>query len=155
MSNKSRQEAMQTYITDVIAWLEKYNYSPPSAPSWGSNNSDDEINQNIVKNCHWFIGSGSFKEYADANIPDSQNPATSPAMTIGAKTVMYVYVAGSYVRFIFTDWSGVGKTTPEALTVVEDHAGKISGDTGDYLNANCTYDPTDAPPVPPEEGNGD
>jgi len=155
MSSKSREEDMQSYITDVIAWLQKYNYDPPSAPSWGSNNSDEEIADNIVKNCKWFIGSGGFKEYADSNIPSGEMPVESPDMILNGKVVTYTYRSGTCVVFVFEDWSSHSKYVHDALTVVEEHANKISGDSNDYLNVNVNYNEGDDPPTPPPIGGDD
>jgi len=150
MSNKSREEDMQQYISDLVTWLENHDYSPPQPPDWGSNNSDSEINQNISKNGNWFIS--ALKPYLDENYPTSDDPKTSPPMTLDDKVVRYVSASGDYVVFYFQNWSSTGKSTSDALTVIEEHAHKISGHPDSYLNKYSIYPESDSPPVPPPVG---
>ena len=153
MGDKEREEAEEQHITDIIDWLEGKDYEPPSKPTWGPNDTAQEIADNIVKNVNWFMSTGGFKEYADDNIPDDQNPVTSPAMSIGGKVVKCAYRSGSLVVFLFTDWSSTSKSVSDALTIVEGHSDDVSGGSSEsYLDDNVTYPPEDPPPV--REGGG-
>ena len=147
MGDREREETEEQHVTDITDWLEDKSYNPPSKPSWGPNTDPTKIADNVVKNVNWFMSTGGFKEYADANIPDSQNPGVSPAMMIGSKTVKCAYRSGSLVVFLFTDWSSSGKSVADALTVVEGHSDDVSGGSSEsYLDENVEYPPSDPPP---------